>query len=394
MKTILFIDDESNILRALNRIFRNLEFTCYYANGIKEAIEIFMKIDQLDMLITDIKMPYFDGIRVLKLFKEASPETIRVGITGYASASSITEAVSKNLAKQYYYKPWNNDELIESIRKMFALEDRLKHTKLFEVIQQFEGIKTIPKLYNALNLYIQRDKSIEEITGIIEQDPAIASNILRIANSAFYAAKTGNIQQAIMYIGLNNLKQIVLSYEISQMKAGLFNKCEFIWTHSNRTNLIFQDLYQKYYKIKVPPIISSAGIVHDIGKIIMLQIFGSEYYNKILMNPIGSSDLLSLERELYAIDHSVLGGYFLNWWAFPLDLVEITLYHHTPNAPEVSNKVLVALMCMASQIEENDAMILSASFFDAMEILKVGEAFYLEIQEKYHAVDHKNTGII
>lgn len=387
MKTILFIDDESNILRALNRVFRNLEFTCYYANGIKEAIEIFLKIDELDMLITDIKMPYFDGIRVLKLFKEASPETIRVAITGYASASSITEAVSKNLAKQYYYKPWNNDELIESIRKMFALEDRLKHTKLFKVIQQFEGIKTIPKLYNALNLYIQRDKSIEEITGIIEQDPAIASNVLRIANSAFYAAKTGNIQQAIMYIGLNNLKQIVLSYEISQMKAGLFNKCEFIWTHSNRTNLIFQELYVKYFKTKVPAIISSAGIVHDIGKIIMLQIFGMDYYDRILMNPLDEQDLLKLEQDIYEIDHSVLGGYFLNWWAFPLDLVEITLYHHTPNAPEVSNKELVSLLCMASHIEENESIILNEPFMNALDILKVGEPFYVEIQKKFHAVE-------
>ena len=41
-KKILFIDDESNILRAMNRAFRNLEFECYYANGIQEAIEIFI----------------------------------------------------------------------------------------------------------------------------------------------------------------------------------------------------------------------------------------------------------------------------------------------------------------------------------------------------------------
>jgi HD-like signal output (HDOD) protein len=191
-----------------------------------------------------------------------------------------------------------------------------------------------------------------------------------------------------MYIGLNNLKQIVLSYEISQMKAGLFNKCAFIWTHSNRTNLIFQDLYVKYYKVKVPAIISSAGIVHDIGKIIMLQIFGIDYYNKIILNPTEAVDLLKLERDLYEIDHSELGGYFLNWWAFPLDLVEITLYHHTPDAPEVSNKALVALMCMASHIEENDSIVLSEPFMNAMDILKVAEPFYLEIQEKYHTQDH------
>ncbi|HAS74725.1 MAG TPA: hypothetical protein DCS67_11335, partial [Clostridiales bacterium UBA8960] len=330
MKKLLFIDDENHILKALSRTFRNLEFKCFYASNIKDAIAVFIEEDHLDMIITDIKMPYFDGVRVLKLFKEASPETIRVAITGYASASTITEAVSKNLAKQYFYKPWSNEELLEGIRKMFMLEDKLKSFHLFNIIQQFESIKTLPKLYYELNLYIQRDKSIEDITGIIERDPAITSNVLRLANSAFYAAKTGNIQQAIMFIGLNNLKQIVLSYEVAQMNSKMVGKCESLWAHANRTNLIFQDLYTKITKTKVPPILSSAGIVHDIGKIIMLQIFGERYYEEILMQAYNDDVLLATERENFGIDHSMLGGYFLNWWAFPVDIIEVTLFHHTP----------------------------------------------------------------
>jgi HD-like signal output (HDOD) protein len=386
MKKILFIDDENNILRAINRAFRNLEFECFYANGIMEAIEIFLKVDHLDMIITDIKMPYFDGLRVLKLFKEASPETIRVAITGYASAASITEAISKNLAKQYFYKPWNNDELIDGIRKMFILEDKLKNSKIFDIVQQFDSIKTLPRLYNELNLCIQRDKSIEEITGIIERDPAIASNVLRIANSAFYAAKTGSIQQAIMYIGLNNLKQIVLSYEISQMKEQMFSKCEFIWTHSNRTNLIFQDLYSKYFKTKVPSIISAAGIVHDIGKIIMLQIFGDQYYNETVKVGLEDDALIEIEKSLFGIDHSMLGGYFLNWWAFPLDIIEMTLYHHTPKDPDISNKKLVALMCLASKLELQAFTSDSTSYSDAKDILNIDDNFLMDIHIKYNEV--------
>lgn len=384
MKTILFVDDESNILRALNRAFRNLEFECYYATGVKEAIEVFLKVERLDMLVTDIKMPNFDGIRLLKLFKEASPDTVRVAITGYASASSITEAISKNLAKQYYYKPWNNDLLIDGIRKMFALEDRLKDSKIFDIVQKFESIKTLPKLYNELTLYIQRDKSIEDITGIIERDPAITSNVLRIANSAFYAAKTGNIQQAIMFIGLNNLKQIVLSYEIAQMQSAMSSKCESIWTHCNRTNLIFQELYVKLFKVKVPPVISAAGIVHDIGKIIMLQIYGDDYYHKILNQSHSDDDLLELEKAFYGIDHSTLGGYFLNWWSFPLDLVETTLYHHIPQDPDLSNRTLTSMMCIASQIETTEYKDHNANFMFALDVLKIDEPFLNDIIEKFN----------
>ncbi len=387
MRKILFIDDEDNILRAINRAFRNFEFECFYANGIFEAIEVFLKVDHLDMIITDIKMPYFDGLRVLKLFKEASPDTIRVAITGYASAASITEAISKNLAKQYFYKPWNNEELIGGIRKMFILEDKLKDSRIFDIVQKFDSIKTLPKLYNELNLCIQRDKSIEEITGIIERDPAIASNVLRIANSAFYAAKTGSIQQAIMYIGLNNLKQIVLSYEVSQMKVQMFTKCEFIWMHSNRTNLIFHDLYAKYFNTKVPAIISAAGIVHDIGKIIMLQIFGDQYYDEIIKAGLIDDALIDKERALFGIDHSMLGGYFLNWWAFPLDIIEMTIYHHTPKDPDIANSKLVALMCIASKIEVGSFDENSINYMDAKAILNIDDSFLTDIRIKYNQTD-------
>lgn len=383
MKKLLFIDDENHILKALSRTFRNLEFECFYARDIKEAINIYLTQDHLDMLITDIKMPHFDGVRVLKLFKEASPDTIRVAITGYASASTITEAVSKNLAKQYFYKPWSNEELLEGIRKMFMLEDILKKLHLFDVIQRFDSIKTLPKLYHELNLYIQRDKSIEEITGIIERDPAITSNVLRLANSAFYAAKTGNIQQAIMFIGLNNLKQIVLSYEVAQMNGNMVGKCESIWAHANRTNLIFQDLYTRLNQTKVPPILSSAGIVHDIGKIIMLQIFGEPYYEEVLMDSCREDQCLVKERELFGIDHSMLGGYFLNWWAFPVDMIEVTLFHHTPMNEAINNRRVVAMMCLASQIESGEIAKKNDSTNDAMRILDLDDNFVHNFASKY-----------
>lgn len=380
MKTILFIDDEKNILNALKRIFRNLEFECYYAQGIEEAIKIFLAVDNIDMIITDIKMPYFDGIRVLKLFKEASPSTIRVALSGYASSSSVTEAVSKNLAKQYYHKPWNNEDLILSVRKMFVLEDTLKSLDLFIFAQKFEGIKTIPRLFNKINSAIQRDMSIESIANMVSKDPAIASNILRIANSAFYAARTGELQQAIMYIGLNNLKQIVLSYEVAKMKEHFFEKASFIWEHSTRTNRIFQELYELHYKKKIPAIISTAGLMHDIGKIIMFQIYGMRYYEMVLSQSLSGRALLDKELEIFGADHSIIGGYFMNWWAFPVDIIEMTMYHHAPDDERILNRELVALMCVASQIENKNE---DESFEFSVDLLGLRRAHIEQMIKKY-----------
>ncbi|MBF4693723.1 HDOD domain-containing protein [Fusibacter ferrireducens] len=383
MRKILFIDDEANILRSLKRLFRNLEYECYYADGINEAIKIYLSLDFIDMLVTDIKMPNFDGIRLLKVFKEASPRTIRVALSGYASVDSITEAVSKNLAKQYFYKPWNNDEIISSIRKMFSLEDEFEQVDLFDKVQNFENVKTLPRLFDRINMLIQKDKSIEEICVIIEEDLAITSNILRLANSAFYQAKTGNLQQAVMYIGLNNLKQIILSYEISQMKEALIKSGESIWKHAARTNNIFYDLYEKYYKKKVPSIVGTAGLIHDIGKIIMLQIFENAYSTEVLQQDISDGQITVLERSLFKIDHAVVGGYFLNWWAFPMELIEVCMYHHRPLDEHIIHKELVAIVTLSTFIEKKEYEILGSSFLGALDILKIDLDYLKPIIEKY-----------
>jgi HD-like signal output (HDOD) protein len=383
LKTILFVDDEVNILNALKRLFRNLEFECYYAQNIKEAVKVLFEVDKIDMLITDIKMPEFDGLRVLKLFKQASPDTIRVALSGYASTRSITEAVSKNLAKQYFYKPWKNEELIDYIRKMFLLEEKLKDVNLFEVVHKFEKIKTIPRLFNEVSMAIQKDDSIEEISEMIEKDPAIAANILRISNSAFYAARTGNLQQAIMYIGLNNLKQIILTYEISNFKIKYFEKSASIWSHSTETNKIFQEIYEKYYNKKIPSVIGTAGLMHDIGKILMLQIFGLSYFDNVLQSQDNTDVLLTREIEHYEIDHSTLGGYFLNWWSFPLDIIEMTMYHHDPSNPDIINKELVALMCIASQIDSSDSVLRLESYKTSCKILGIEDDYFDTIEKKY-----------
>merc|ERR1711879_483064 len=122
----------------------------------------------------------------------------------------------------------------------------------------------IPKLFDKINQMMMRDASIEDICRVIEEDAAITSNILRIANSAFYSAKTGNLQQAIMYIGLNNLKQMVLTYEMASEDGKTFTKAKFIWQHAVLSNRIFHELYERFYNKKVPPVIGSAGLLHDL----------------------------------------------------------------------------------------------------------------------------------
>lgn len=116
MSNIFFIDDEDSILNSLKRSFRNSDFNCYFFNNGKEALE---KLDELkpSVVVCDILMPGMNGFEVLKSFKEISPTTVRVMLTGYADVTTILHSMNSGNVYRFITKPWKNIEDAEKIIK-------------------------------------------------------------------------------------------------------------------------------------------------------------------------------------------------------------------------------------------------------------------------------------
>ena len=212
-KRILFVDDEKQILRALRRLFVQSDYEVSFANSAKEALEILEK-NEVELLITDIRMPEMDGFELLREVKANYPLTLRVALSGYTDNNKVFNALEDNLAKIYLFKPWDNRELLNIIDQLFELESLLKNKNLLNLINNVDKLPTVPNLYTELSNLVEKDANVDQISKKIEEDQSIASRVLRVANSAFYGAKTGSISQAIMYIVLINVKNIVLSNAI------------------------------------------------------------------------------------------------------------------------------------------------------------------------------------
>jgi response regulator RpfG family c-di-GMP phosphodiesterase len=172
-----------------------------------------------------------NGFELLEKVKKHYPNVIRMALSGYSDRSDVITAIEKNLAKIYLYKPWDNKELRYIISSIFELEDTLQNEGLFELFNNLESLPTVPKLYKKINEMLENNESIENIRLEIEKDQSLASRILKVANSAFYAAKTGSIKQAILYIGLINVKNIVVSNTI-------FNNLDIADAEKNQLRLI------------------------------------------------------------------------------------------------------------------------------------------------------------
>jgi HD-like signal output (HDOD) protein len=344
---IVFVDDETQILRALRRIFYKTDYECYYFENGNDAI-VFMSENSIDILVTDIRMPIMNGIELLKYAKEKHPSTIRVILSGYSDSSQIMGAVAGNLAKFYLYKPWNNDELMDVISVLFEQRKTMEDKKLLSIINSIGELPTLPDLYMNICSMIQSDSSMNELAVEIGKDPAIASRILRIANTAFYGKRTGNINQAIVLLGLNNVKNIIISTTVLGMNDGV-EELELLWKHAMITNKMSQYLYQKLYSTVIPLEASTAGLLHSIGIPFLLTTFKEKYKEVLLIkdqNP--EMKINEIEEKIFGVSHSLIGSYLLDWWELPFSIAEVSREYLKPFDNNLANDKLVVVVNFSS----------------------------------------------
>lgn len=133
---LLFVDDESNILKALQRLFYVPDTKIFTAQSGAEALEI-LQLNPIDLIISNMRMPQMDGAEFLSLVAENWPETVRILLTGYADLASTVAAVNKGHIYCYCSKPWEDNELRILVNNALA-QKRLRDERqqLFAIIDK------------------------------------------------------------------------------------------------------------------------------------------------------------------------------------------------------------------------------------------------------------------
>lgn len=340
--SILIVDDDVQILRAFRKVFQNSRFVIYYNDNGKDALS-FLSTNAVDLIIVDVRMPGMDGLELLRTVKDKYPRMMRILLSGFTDMKTVFKALEENLAKTYWVKPWTSEDFIANIQKFSDLEDLFSKKELLEFFNNVGDLPTMPQMYLDIARLVREEADVERISKLIEKDPALASQVLRIANSAFFGAQTGSIHQSIMFIGLANVKNIILSHSVfekSTLQRGVFQN---LWKHANRTNAIANLLYTEFLGRKIPQIYASAGLLHNIGLVVLWMRYGNRYLEHI--DGIGGEgDIGERETRFFGVNHSEIGAYLLNWWDLPLPIVEAALYHHNPSDENIINKELVAVI--------------------------------------------------
>ncbi len=149
---ILFIDDETNILRALERVFLDEEYEIITAGSADEALKILSSISPVQVVVSDYRMPLMNGVELLRTVREKWPETVRAILSGYADMEAVVSAINDGQIYRFIPKPWNDYELRMTIAAAINQYQRLQKEILYAENMQ----KKIDDLEKENSFLVQR----------------------------------------------------------------------------------------------------------------------------------------------------------------------------------------------------------------------------------------------
>ena len=138
--TVLFVDDEVNILKALQRLLRSEDMTVLAASRGQEALELLEKTPA-QVVISDQRMPEMSGVDLLSQVRERWPDVVRMMLTGYTEIDVAVEAINRGEIYRLITKPWNDDELRATIRQAFDHADLKAEIRRLNQITREQNFK-------------------------------------------------------------------------------------------------------------------------------------------------------------------------------------------------------------------------------------------------------------
>ena len=113
---ILCVDDDENVLRALNRLFRREAFPVLTAASGKEGLAILHRTENVGLILSDQRMPEMTGTVFLQAASVLRPDIPRMILTGHSDATAAIAAINEGGAYRFLTKPWNEPELLQAVR--------------------------------------------------------------------------------------------------------------------------------------------------------------------------------------------------------------------------------------------------------------------------------------
>jgi HD-like signal output (HDOD) protein len=336
MQKLLFVDDEPLVLQGLRRCLHAMsrEWQMSFVESGEAALQVLAR-EPFDVIITDMRMPKMDGAQLLEEVKRRHPAMVRMVLSGQSSREAVLRSLSPT--HQYMSKPCDPQDLKVKLAQAFSMRDLLENPKLKALVSGLKSIPSLPAVYDELMAELQsEDSSTARVGTIISKDAGMTAKILQIANSAFLGLRChiSNPAQAVCMIGMDMVRALVVSVHVFSQFEGqpsVSSRWHDLWEHSVTVATLAKKIAASQKAIKIVLEDSfTAGLLHDVGKIILLAEMPHEYGSIIDRLVDTSLSLADLEREKFGCTHADVGAYLIGLWGLPHSLTQAVGFHDRP----------------------------------------------------------------
>jgi response regulator RpfG family c-di-GMP phosphodiesterase len=262
--TLLFVDDEANILASLKRLFRPHGYRIFTAESGALGLQI-MEREAVDLVISDMRMPEMNGAQFLEKVRDKWPDTVRILLTGYAEIAATIDAINKGQIYRYISKPWDDHDIVLVVR--LALQQKLLEREKLRLEVLVRG----------------QNEELKELNANLEEKVKARTEEVRKAMLSLEAAhdklKKSFITSIRVFSNLIEMREGGMAGH-SRRVADLARS---LAQHMGMSNAEVQDVFL-------------AGLLHDVGKIGLSD--------RLLEKPFTS---LSTEERFEVIKHPIKG---------------------------------------------------------------------------------------
>jgi HD-like signal output (HDOD) protein/ActR/RegA family two-component response regulator len=335
VKRILFVDDEPNVLAGLRRVLDPLshQWDMVFAASGREALERLGE-SAFDVLVTDLRMPEMTGVELLGKVRERFPEITRIVLSGTADLEYTLRAAT--LAHQYLCKPCDAATLRSTLERACSMREVLEDPALKKLISGIEKLPSRPSIYLELNgLLASDDFCARDVAEVVTRDMAMTAKVLQLVNSPLFsvARKITNVAEAVAYLGVETVKSLTLSVAaFSKFRnPRLARFAEQLNAHGLEAGTLARKIARSCPLAGVSADdCFAAGILHDIGKLILADNRPAEFQEAIQYAIANGVTAAAAEAQAFGATHAEVGAYLLWLWGLPDCVVEAVALHHRP----------------------------------------------------------------
>ena len=331
---ILLVDDEEQVLKGVSRIISCEEDDWEVETAIsgQEALDV-LENEAFDAVVSDMRMPGMDGAQLLDEVGRKYPGMLRIVLSGQADRETVLRAVKP--MHQYLSKPCDPEQLIDVIRRAEIFQETISSSDVLNAIGQANCLPSFPDIVNDINHeYESESGDAKSIASIVVKDPLLSARILQLANSSIFAlpAPVADIDRAVSLVGgamIRSLAMMQVVYSEIQNHDHILSAKRLL-DHGLVVAVMSKKLAKwNRYTNEESNLAFSAGLLHDVGKLILLNAFPEKYEQVIKRSRSEGRSIDDLEMEQFGASHQGIGAYLFGLWGLPAEVIESVASHHS-----------------------------------------------------------------